>query len=269
MATQAQTTANRQNAQESTGPRTPEGKAASSQNAVKHGLFARYDVICAESQDAFDSHRDGILAELAPAGPIESIFAERIVSLSWRLKRAERMQNQVFDAKIEEYSYSFWAKLISKDRKKWRSKPTDLPPDLILGRVALNDFKYYRVLDRLQLYERRIEQSLYKAMREFQKLTLTRKPKHPQDPPTEVQTPDLKKQTQFDDCSNECKPKPDNELPPEPPSPTTAKSDPIQGAGSSKNLREELRFLRTVLTAGTRSPLSRSLLPRLRRSRRS
>jgi hypothetical protein len=190
MTTEAQTIANQQNAQKSTGPRTPEGKAASSQNAVKHGLFARYDVICAESQEQFDSHRDSILAELAPAGPIQSIFAERIVSLSWRLKRAERMQNQAFDAKIERYSYSFWEKLISKDQEKSQSNPSDLPPDLILGRVVTSDFANYKVLDCLQLYERRIEQSLYKAMREFQKLTLTPKPKRPTDPRSVAETPD-------------------------------------------------------------------------------
>ncbi len=38
MSTQAQILANRRNAQNSTGPRTPQGKAAVSQNAVKHGL---------------------------------------------------------------------------------------------------------------------------------------------------------------------------------------------------------------------------------------
>ncbi len=49
MATEAQILANRRNAQKSTGTRTREGKAAVSQNAVKHGLLARQAVISPES----------------------------------------------------------------------------------------------------------------------------------------------------------------------------------------------------------------------------
>jgi hypothetical protein len=98
MTSEAQVLANRLNAQKSTGPRTTEGKAAVSQNAVKHGLSARLDVIKGEDQAEFDLHREAMLGELAPVGSMESMLAERVVSLSWRLKRVERIQNEVFDA---------------------------------------------------------------------------------------------------------------------------------------------------------------------------
>jgi hypothetical protein len=41
-------------------------------------------------------------AELRPAGPMETVPAERIVSLSWRLKRAERMQNEALDCLLSQ-----------------------------------------------------------------------------------------------------------------------------------------------------------------------
>jgi hypothetical protein len=53
MATEAQINANRANARKSTGPRTPEGKAVVSQNAVTHGFLARETVIHGEDQSQF------------------------------------------------------------------------------------------------------------------------------------------------------------------------------------------------------------------------
>jgi len=41
MATDRQIAANRKNAQKSTGPKTPEGRAAVRLNGVKHGLTAK------------------------------------------------------------------------------------------------------------------------------------------------------------------------------------------------------------------------------------
>ena len=98
MASQSQISANRQNAQRSTGPKTPQGKAAASQNALKHGLSAGRDVVFTENQEDFDIHRDALLEELSPQGQMELILAERIVTLSWRLKRADLIQNQTIDA---------------------------------------------------------------------------------------------------------------------------------------------------------------------------
>ena len=179
MATDAQILANRRNARKSTGPRTPEGKAVVSQNAVKNGLSAHQDVISFESQAEFDLYRDQMLEELSPASPMESMLAERIVSLSWRLKRAGRIQNQVIDALNQDNTSSPLAKLTQSLFFKGQDQPLEHPsksaPELALGRLAIKDFANARVLDRLLMYERRIEHSLYRTLLEFQRLHLIRK----------------------------------------------------------------------------------------------
>ena len=90
MATEKQIAANRRNAQLSTGPRTKQGKAISSQNGLKHGLLAKNIIIPTESKAEFNFHRDEVLSDLKPVGPMESILANRIVELSWRLSRSSR-----------------------------------------------------------------------------------------------------------------------------------------------------------------------------------
>ena len=179
MATEAQILANRRNVQKSTGPRTPEGKAIVSQNAVKHGLSARLDVISSESQADFDLYCDRMLAELAPVGPMESMLAERIVSLSWRLKRAGRIQNQTINALDADKTSSPLAKLTQslfpKAQNQSPPDPSACDGDLALGRMAIKDFSNARVLDRLLMYERRIEHSLYRTILELQRLRLIRK----------------------------------------------------------------------------------------------
>jgi len=187
MATEAQILANRRNAQESTGPRSPEGKNVVSQNGVKHGLSARQDVISSESQAEFDLYRDRMLAELDPVSPMESMLAERIVSLSWRLKRAGRIQNQTIDALNADRTASPLAKLTQSLFFKGAGQPQGGPStsavrhpqaedgDLALGRMAIKDFSNARVLERLLMYERRLEHSLYKTILEVQRLLVMRK----------------------------------------------------------------------------------------------
>jgi hypothetical protein len=179
MSTESQILANRRNAQKSTGPRSRQGKAAISQNAVKHGLLTRQNVISSENQADFDLYREQMLAELAPAGPMESMLAERIVTLSWRLKRVGRIQNQTIDALHADNTSSPLAKLTQslffKNHEQSQDGPSTSATHLPLGRLAIKDFANARVLDRLLMYERRIEHSLYKTLLEFQRLNLIRK----------------------------------------------------------------------------------------------
>ncbi len=160
MASEAQVLANRRNAEKSTGPRTTEGKATSSQNAVKHGLLAQRCVIRTEDPEEFDAFRTQMLGQLAPAGAMETVLAERIVSLSWRLKRVERMQNEALDCLLAEEGES---------GELGSFEPTGDPA---LGRAVVKDFGGDRALERLMVYERRIEHSLYKTISELDRMKM-------------------------------------------------------------------------------------------------
>lgn len=73
MATPAQIDANRRNAQRSTGPRTAQGKAASSRNATTFGLFSKHLLLPDEDPAELDAVRGGIFRRLQPVGMLERL----------------------------------------------------------------------------------------------------------------------------------------------------------------------------------------------------
>ena len=209
MASKAQIKANRKNAQKSTGPKTDQGKAAVSQNAVKHGLFTE-SVIYGENQAEYEVFHENFLVEYAPVGAMELFLAERAANLAWRLKRAERMQNEVIEDMIGRKVTTNPARRARESYYYNQGRRPDEPgvdlDELQLGRIATNDFAYCRVIDRMLMYERRIESSLHKTMRELERLQMIRQIKQQYDeqelePATQNTTVEkngvLKKQSQF------------------------------------------------------------------------
>ena len=95
--------ANKANAQHSTGPRTEEGKAASSMNAVRHGLTAKTLLLPGEDQAAYDKLAAGMLQDLKPFGTLESEMATRIIDISWRLQRASRFEVRILTPESPDY----------------------------------------------------------------------------------------------------------------------------------------------------------------------
>jgi hypothetical protein len=75
----AKVAANRRNAQKSTGPRTPEGKARSRWNAVQHGLLAKR-LLAPETTDgdAWTHLLESLREDWHPEGTLEEILLERI-----------------------------------------------------------------------------------------------------------------------------------------------------------------------------------------------
>src|SRR6476660_7150729 len=88
--------ANRNNAQKSTGPRTPEGKQRSSRNAATHGLFTDDCLIPGEDAHDFLGFRYGILASLHPTDPAQLMLADKVVSAQWRLKRLRKTERALY-----------------------------------------------------------------------------------------------------------------------------------------------------------------------------
>lgn len=88
---------NRRNAAKSTGPRSDAGKAAVALNGIKHGLLSRQVLIKGESEADLVAFGKRLRAQLAPVGELELLFADRIVSTAWRLRRALAVEASLFD----------------------------------------------------------------------------------------------------------------------------------------------------------------------------
>jgi hypothetical protein len=101
MASPAQILANRENAQRSTGPATPEGKRAASRNAIRHGLTGTQIVMPGEDPAAYEDLRQGLHDSHQPANEAERILVDQIAANAWRLMRAQRVET-AFLAKLTE-----------------------------------------------------------------------------------------------------------------------------------------------------------------------
>jgi len=173
MTTEAQVAANRVNAQKSTGPRTAEGKAAVTQNAVKHGLRAQAVVLPGEDGQEYARYHGQMQEQLQPADVQEIELAERIVGLSWRLRRAGRYHDAVFEALYDRQVEEMAAAAAETGEPDMSER--------VLGRMLLADFSGDRVLERVQLYERRIENSLARAWTDWR--ALRAQPRRPEQGP--------------------------------------------------------------------------------------
>jgi hypothetical protein len=107
MTSERRVEANRQNAQKSTGPRTPEGKAASSKNALTHGLTAlTHALLSGESVEVYQEHLDSWLEHYGDE-PASAALAERSCVTAWKLRRLDRMECALVSEQIRHASDNF------------------------------------------------------------------------------------------------------------------------------------------------------------------
>src|SRR5450432_3497915 len=87
--------ANRANAQHSTGPRTEQGKLASSANATTTGLTAAKIFVRPEEQDEFNCFQANLESEIQPDGATQATLFDLILHAAWNLRRCFELESKI------------------------------------------------------------------------------------------------------------------------------------------------------------------------------
>jgi hypothetical protein len=101
MSSQAQINANRLNSQKSTGPITPEGKAACSLNALKSGIHAESHIIPGENRAELEALTAAFLLEFQPTGPNQVALVDTLIAAEWTQRRLRRIEAELWNSRDE------------------------------------------------------------------------------------------------------------------------------------------------------------------------
>jgi len=154
------------------GPQTPEGKEISKMNALKHGLLSKEVLLKEDDPKLFEELANGISDVLQPVGKMEEILVDRIISSTWRLRRAIQVE---------------------RGTMQWFKEYDDMFSDF--GGGGDKELKKIKemidngAIERTIRYENSIERSLFKALHELERLQARRNGKNvPLPIPVDVET---------------------------------------------------------------------------------
>jgi hypothetical protein len=159
MPSERRSAASRTNGAKSRGPITPEGKANSARNSLKHGVLARTLVLDSESAQRFDTLLAGLTAELQPETGIELAFVESMAVARWRQMRIWVLEKSGFDHEIRKQDPANAAE--------------DTPTRAALAFRTLCDRS--NSLELMNRYEVRFDRQYSRALRQFYEAKSRRK----------------------------------------------------------------------------------------------
>ena len=174
--TEAQINANRENAKKSTGPRTAEGKAASSRNRLLHGLRANKHILLDEDPEEFLFLLDDHLDRFQPVGASEENLVLRIAADQCRLDRVFSMEAGIYRdrfhdvaAKEERRQDRYATKKDYAEQDGKPAPPPPIPPDErdLPARAFNVDCEGPNSFTKLARYETRIERSIDRCLRQL------------------------------------------------------------------------------------------------------
>jgi hypothetical protein len=157
MTTEKQLSANRQNAQKSTGPRSADGKKRAARNACKPRLLTHrlvHPENADEDPDDFKQLLNDLRHDFRPAGTHENLLIERLAACYWRLRRAAGFENRSIteSTRTQRNPLNRYARQIIGQCED--PEPPVLPRDIDFKRLvqyeALIDRQIHRILAQLR-----------------------------------------------------------------------------------------------------------------------
>src|ERR1700681_3340687 len=153
---------NRENARRSTGPKTPEGKAASRLNAMKHTLCSQTVVSTKNNLIAYARFHKRFFDDLQPKGIIEVQLTQTLADCSWRLNCARAYETNLLTLGAEEQLASI--------------KLDDDDPEI---HSALATAKSYRAqanaLASISMHEQRVSREFHRTLKELREIQAERR----------------------------------------------------------------------------------------------
>lgn len=151
----------RVNGAKSRGPKTTEGKARSSLNAIKHGGYATNAVVLSnEDPNAFESLVARYVQRIQPADSIEYNLVRQLASFDWRLARVLAMDARLLDHELDVQLPA----LAAAEQEIGEADRLSLAGQALVDRSRMPDF-----LGRRESQLIRARQSTLEALRELRK----------------------------------------------------------------------------------------------------
>lgn len=148
------------NQQNKSGPKTPEGKAISKLNALKHGILSQEVLIEGEDNSMLESLIEALMAEFKPVGPIEEVLVDRIISSLWRLRRSVNAEKNTMEY-VKNDGFVFAGLDGVFDEKQG-------------DRSRIKNMITHEGVETILRYETTIERSLLKALHELERIQAKR-----------------------------------------------------------------------------------------------
>jgi hypothetical protein len=176
MLSQAQIDANRRNAQKSSGPRSDTGKAASSRNAITHGLTAKKHILPGEEDHEFDALLADLISRFRPVGLGEEKLVHLIAADQWRLDRAIPYEAGILIERLNSVDTGDFASIerLENQRQNHESNPDRYPPPPDppdpahrLSRAFAFDAGFKNTLGKLNRYQSALQRSIDRSLRQL------------------------------------------------------------------------------------------------------